>query len=234
MALYENKKIASSGKLTFSKESKPVKKVITFIQNNLPQFAQEFKSSTVQNENGLTQEFCDILNANASDNLFWFAQETMEDTSNGTSPRVDVGVKTKKRLVIRSQTVKPRKCFFKIEAKRLPTGSGREKEYVIGNKKINGGIQRFKEGKHAPDLPSAGLIAFVQKNSFNHWHTEVNNWIKELIKIDNHWHTNDELILDATFKSDTFRASYLSKSKRRGEKVISKSIILYHFWVRLF
>ena len=121
----------------------------------------------------------------------------MEDTSKGNSPRVDVGVKTKKTLIIHSQTIKPRKCFFKIEAKRLPTtGTGREKEYVIGKERINGGIQRFKEGKHAPDLNSAGLIAFIQKNSFKHWHTEVNKWIEELSSKEEFWNSNDQLVLN--------------------------------------
>lgn len=112
--------------------------------------------------------------------------------------------------------------IFIMEAKRLPTPTKkREKEYVIGKTgKPNGGIERFKLEKHGKGLIECGLLAYIEKDSFNDWLQKINNWIleqkpewssKELLNLES---INDNL---AYLKSITIREN--------------DNLNLHHFWI---
>ena len=122
------------------------------------------------------------------------------------------------------------KSFFSIEAKRLPTpGSDREKEYVIGSKN-NGGIERFKTGKHGSALKHSGMIGFVQKYDFKYWNKKINDWIMELTqkntKSDINWHES-EVLISKHFEETT--AQLISIHERMDKSPIT----LCHLWVCL-
>ena len=165
-----------------------VNAVVLFIKKNLTLFSIKMATTEIKNEKGLTQELVQTLNPAAINGSypFWFEKEYMEKPENGNSPSIDIGTLS---LEDDDQMIHSKhsgnRSFFSIEAKRLPTpGAGREKEYVIGSKK-NGGIERFKIGKHGSHLKHGGMIGFIQKNSVEYWNKKINEWILELTRKNN-------------------------------------------------
>jgi len=125
-------------------------------------------------------------------------------------------------------------CFCWIEAKRLPTPIKKnkrdEREYVIVNKqkyKGNGGIQRFKEGKHAPNLPYSIMIGYIQdNNNVDYWLLKINTWITELAKEDKEFWSKEECLK----RYNSVKCNrFLSEHKREDET----TIILHHYWINL-
>ena len=153
----------------------------------------------------------------------------MENPERGDSPSVDIGtLKLGEDDRVIDSKLAGNKSFFSIEAKRLPTpGSKREKEYVIGLKN-NGGIERFKTGKHGSQLKYSGMIGFIQENDFKYWNKKINEWIVELSRMDNEsdikWHES-EILRPEHFKRTT--AQLVSKHKRMDKS----NIVLCHLWV---
>jgi len=125
--------------------------------------------------------------------------------------------------------------FCWIEAKRLPTPirvDRDEHEYVIVDKKNekfkgNGGIQRFKEGKHASNLEYSIMLGYIQDDkNVDYWLSKINLWITELANADGvFWNYEDLLKRYSSNKCDRF----LSEHKRKEKK----PIILHHYWIKL-
>ena len=229
MPLFEQHNSGSSGNLDFPKINKPVKLATSCIEQSLEQFAIEFKGTSILNEPGLTQEFCDILNDNSGDFSFWFHHQNYQDTSTGISASTDIGVKTREEIIIHTRTFSRRKTFFELEAKRLPARSKPyEKEYVIGKNNKMGGIERFKIGKHGKNVMHGGIIGFVQKHDFDHWYKTINRWIEKLVKTKTHWSEDDKLILKNPGENVQ---KYHSNCKR--EIGITDSIDITHWWVKM-
>jgi hypothetical protein len=149
----------------------------------------------------------------------------------GGQGRTDIGV-----LVT---AISYTKAVCWIEAKRLPipdTNKGKrdEKEYVIDeNKKMNGGIVRYKANKHGENLPYSIMLAYIQTHNATHWHTQVNTWIDEqIIRSSNTeltWAAQDKLQHIATLGAVE---KYHSKHERINSKV-SNDIELHHYWLNL-
>ncbi|OGR25163.1 MAG: hypothetical protein A2277_19460 [Desulfobacterales bacterium RIFOXYA12_FULL_46_15] len=210
-----------------------INEVILFIEKNLIIFSESIAVSQIQNEKGLTQTLVEILNLNARRGFspFWFEKEYMENPDRGDSPSVDIGtLKIDDSGNVINSVVLGNKSFFSMEAKRLPTpGSNREKEYVIGSKN-NGGIERFKTGKHGSALKHSGMIGFIQKNDFKYWNKKINDWVVELAqantKSDINWYES-EILIPKHFKTTT--AQLISKHERMNKSYIT----LCHLWVCL-
>ena len=116
-------------------------------------------------------------------------------------------------------------ALFVVESKRLPAPSkDREKEYVIGKKK-NGGIERFKREIHGKGFSEAGLIGFVEQNTFEYWHTTINQWIQNLADESDFWNIDEKLELIET-------QQYLNHLKSIAHRS-NDDIKLYHFWIRI-
>jgi len=180
-----------------------------------------FKPSTnVTEENKITQELEISLNEKTRVNNTSFAFQNQYEEGNSTT---DIGV------YLRSN-----RCFFCwIEAKRLPTPKKRdrdEREYVIVNKekfKGNGGIQRFKEGKHAPNLPYSIMIGYIQDNNgTDSWMLKINTWITELANTNEEfWSEKECLKKYNSNKCDRFLSEHIRKDKT--------TITLHHYWIKL-
>ncbi len=116
---------------------------------------------------------------------------------------------------------------FIMEAKRLPSPSKkREKEYVFGKTPLgnpNGGIERFKLGKHGLGLKECGLLAFIEKNDNEYWLNQVNFWIIEISENDSSWNP-DEIL----FKDDVNFKYFHSNVLR-----VNSELKLYHFWIKI-
>ena len=196
--------------------------LFVFIDNVL------FQYKPLTNERGedkITQDIEISLNEVARSNNKCFAFQNQHQERNYTT---DIGV----------YLTNSRYFFCWIEAKRLPTPKEKdrdEREYVIvsqekenGKKKFkgNGGIQRFKEGKHATELNYSIMIGYIQENDTNHWLLKINEWITKLANEKNEfWSIEDCLNKLASNKCDKFT----SKHKRNN----TEPIVLHHYWIKL-
>lgn len=120
--------------------------------------------------------------------------------------------------------------LFVVESKRLLSHSdkAREKEYVIGKTKSNnpnGGIERFKLGKHGIGLNQCGLMAFVEEQNNSFWFSKINNWIIELAQVDTIWNKNEILITNENFNIYNHFTSTLNR--------MNDTIKLDHFWIEI-
>lgn len=114
--------------------------------------------------------------------------------------------------------------LFVCEAKRLPAPTGSIKtEYVIGDRK-NGGIERFKIGKHGKGFDESALLGFVESESFDHWTNEINGWITNLAKANAEWNIDERLDVVDKGALSCFLNSIVH---RNGDSDIK----LYHIWV---
>ncbi len=111
--------------------------------------------------------------------------------------------------------------LFIVEAKLLPAPEkSREKEYVIGHNE-NGGIERFKLGKHGTGLFKCGLLGFMTMQSESFWINNINSWILQLSKENSgHWCANEILRNDI---EDFPIYSYVYRK--------DSDMVLYHFLV---
>ena len=148
---------------------------------------------TNKGENKITQHIEISLNEKARAEDAFFAFQNQHEEGNSTT---DIGI------YLRSN----RDFFCWIEAKRLPTPPQKdrdEREYVIVNQakengkkrfKGSGGIQRFKEGRHARQLSYSIMFGYIQECDTDYWLNKINGWIKELKITDSvFWNESDYL-----------------------------------------
>lgn len=114
--------------------------------------------------------------------------------------------------------------LFIVEAKILPAPDNktiREKEYVIGNNK-NGGIERFKIGKHGIGLNFCGLLGFIIDDTTTYdWIKKINSWIIEKCNDEPlSWSSNE------TLQEVPDSKNIVSLANREFD-----SIVLYHFFI---
>jgi hypothetical protein len=180
----------------------------------------QFKPTTKETgENKITQDLEISLNEETRLNNTFFAFQNQHEDGNSTT---DIGVYLRNN----------RYRFCWIEAKKLPTPNGKnrdEREYVIvDNKKFkgNGGIQRFKESKHAPELSISIMIGYIQDKDFDYWLLKVNGWITELGNTDTEFREN-EYCLNKLVSNKCNR--FISTHKRKNETTIT----LHHYWISL-
>lgn len=205
--------------------------LVDFVEEQLAVFSQKYSNSRIKNEKGLTDRLFLLLQSESIDRKhpFIFDKDYPENPESGQSPSPDLGVIDKKGVVIDAKYYSEVESFFSFEAKILGIrAKSRQKEYVIGSQKINGGIERFKKGIHGPELRYGGMLGYVQKHDFNHWHTQVNGWIEEQIQSgDSLWNEDDKLLVNNT---TTLTGRYESSNSRTGNTM---PIILFHLWVLL-
>ena len=198
--------------------------LFVFIDDVLFQYRFSTRKS---GENDITQDLAFSLNEKTYVNDMCFAFLNQYQKGIYTT---DIGV------CLRSNQC----CFCWIEAKRLPTPNKKnrdEREYVIvsqekkedGTKKFkgNGGIQRFKEGKHASECQYSIMIGYIQdNNTVNYWLSKINAWITDLTSVDNRFWTKDDCL--KKYVSNKC-ARFLSTHKRKDEKKIT----LHHYWITM-
>ena len=233
--LADNSQNISTGKVSHGIDvDSSIKSVVEFIEIHFAKFSDKVKGELSASEKSLTDKLCKYLNRNAGSYPFLFHHENVENFDSGLSPQVDIGtISEYEPLIIGDRTYGEFDSFFSIEAKRLPTpGQKREKEYVIGQDKPSGGIERFKRGIHGKNLKYSAIIGYIQGESPNHWYLKINSWIDELISSSiSLWRDDDKLIkLDV----DSIRIDkFLSQNCRSEQKGKEDFICLFHFWINL-
>jgi hypothetical protein len=157
-------------------------RLFSFIDNVLPDFkvfSKKNNGDTVDSEDAITEDLSDYLDLE-QENLKQDINVSFKFT-NQSQRKTDIGVKWG-----RVYNANNRNPFCWIEAKRLPTPKEKNRdarEYVIVNQekvngakkfKGNGGIQRFKENKHAHKLPFSIMIGYIQEKNANYWLEKIN------------------------------------------------------------
>jgi hypothetical protein len=227
--LSDGNKPEPSGHLINIQPHRAILVAVAFIEEYLVEFSRKYVDSAIQNEKGLTQKLCKLLNYHAKKGFypFWFDREHMEIPERGDSPQVDIAVV--------ATTYADDKSFLPIETKRLCRLSRvRKKEYLVGRVENGryrecGGVERFKKGIHGRNHRFAALIGYMQERSFSYWYQAINTWLDGLITEDARrsiqWTEKDKL------KKEYVRqhtAKYQSEHSRRQD-----SIVLFHLWVNL-
>lgn len=191
--------------------------LLTFIDDVLFQYKILIHET---GEDKITQDLVMSLNDEAHRNDAFFAFMNQYEEGKYTT---DIGV----------YLTNNRYYFSWIEAKRLPIEKKKdrdEREYVFVDKKYfsgGGGIQRFKESKHAPKLNISIMFGYIQdENTVDYWYTKINSWIIELADSDNgFWNSEDCLEKYDSNKCDRF----ISLHKRKDKEPIT----LHHYWIKL-
>jgi hypothetical protein len=225
-----NKKLNSIGKPPSSQRIYEL--LFDFLDNTLLKFkvlSKDNKGNLNTSEDAITEDLADFLDEKQQ--MLDQDINTSFRFTNQSQRKADIGVKFG-----RDYNSYNRVPFCWIEAKRLPTPIRKDRdkrEYVIvdkSNKKFkgNGGIQRFKEGKHAPDLEYSIMIGYIQDdNNADYWLSRINEWITELANADGvFWSHKDRLKRIDSHKCDRF----LSIHKRKE----GTPIILHHYWIKLY
>lgn len=183
-----------------------------------------------QNENGLSQRLMIILERPPYYRPYFFRTEDMEDDRDGHSPRADIVARARDGggVVVNGIPCAGGDRFLVLEAKRLPTPEiGREREYLTGKR---GGVSRFKQGLHARDLKTVGIIAYVQRHAFDYWKQTINRWVDELIADSTRelpWDEQDRLELEEA-------SSRLARLRSNNLRVLdSQRLVMRHIWVQL-
>lgn len=212
-----------------------IKAVVEFIEIHFPTFSEKVKGEITASEKALTDKLCKYFNRQVGSYPFHFKPENVEDHESGKSPQTDIGtISNKEQIVVNDTQYGEWDSFFSIEAKRLPTpGHNREKEYVIGHKKVNGGIERFKKRKHGKRLKYAAIIGYVQNENFDYWFLTINDWIEELIKTSKGEWIADDKLRKLTVQSSSQLAKFESDNIRLPAKSKTDKIKLLHFWITL-
>ncbi len=238
----------SGSSATFGSLGEVQDRIELFLSTELPSIVPVIQPLTSdgrqRNERSLSSELCKRLHAHAHDELFDFFNEAPQNEK--ATRTIDIEVIPDggpNGILAGTRTIDVTEGLYGIEAKRLPTPNNgseiREREYVVGrwdqrevdSKSISGGIERFKEGHHSPDLNRSAIIAFVQGEGFPHWTSQIDNWINEMIQtplLSHHapWEDSDRL---RPLQQLPQMAEFQSVSLRHSKPPIS----LRHYWIAI-
>ena len=177
----------------------------------------------ITNEDDITTPF--VLYLNYINSPFYFHNQFK---TIGTNATTDIGVFIKNGKI----------PFSFVEAKRLPTpnDSNREETEYVCYKAENkqGGIERYKTGKHAgrEKLTHSIMVGYVQENNFSHWHNKINSWIDDEIKSSSNqdivWNNEDKLV-----QANSFSKPKVTKYNSIHSRITLSKINLTHYWIDL-
>jgi len=196
-------------------KGKSINAIISFIEEKLPLFSHN-RQVGLTHEDEITQDCCIFLNREARETFFMFQ---FQYKYIGKQRSSDMSI-------ISALKLDSQYPLLVIEAKRLPTPNKvREREYVQGNL---GAIERFKRGFHGSGLKKSIILAYVQQETFDHWHKKICSWIKDLIDHEKQdlitWSNDDLLLPKKKIKSVN---KYVSHNSRSNEMPID----LLHYWI---
>lgn len=211
-----------------------VTRTIEFIQASLGPWRDSLDDGATASENALNERLCMYLNA-CSRKCFPMVCFNREIQQGGRRA-VDLSASPAEPLSLDASTYGIYDHVLCIECKRLPAPSGnREREYVSGGQKKNGGMQRFKLGLYASDHDVALLIGYIQRDDAMSWRTRIDSWIGDLVRNGNSggcsW--KDDEALDELSMDDESGVSSLKSSHGRTGQCVSGRIVLRHLWVRM-
>ena len=205
-----------------------VSSIFDFVYDQLAKWRDDPARSDESNEEILNSQLCDFLNfeSRLAEKPYIFKHEEAQ----AKGRRVDLSVKpTPESIAILSCSKYDN--ITVLEGKRLPTpnGKGRQKEYLCGEEKITGGVERFKKNLHGNTVTEAGLIGYIQKGNCRTHRQQINTWIAELAQ--QHptaWSTTEQL---SSFNENTQKKTATATSIH--QRKTGSSIKLHHIWVEM-
>lgn len=209
--------------------------ILDFILDQLPRWRDRSDRPPRTNETALTSQLCAHLNSATRKVSGWdclqFRVEEADEAQ--VSRKVDlVAAAAGDALVVQGRAYSDFETILPIECKRLPTPTGAkrdEREYVITNLGVGGGIQRYKEGKHGMAHVRAALIGYVQEHSFDHWLSMIGGWIQDLCTAGTPgWSPSDALVLEV---QDAVTGIAVHESVH--SRVNLPDIHVRHLWIKM-
>lgn len=208
--------------------SAPDGSIIETIFDYVTQELKTFSGEPDENEDNLTDKFCKQLGRNKPPEHPFFFHHQNKEKSEGKHSTDLAALGTK---AINDE------MLIKFEAKRLSSklANKRKREYVIGEYreqefKNSGAIERFKNETHGDDLNEAGIIGYVQTDTFDHWEDKINSLIQAEINSPHDqrltWEESDKL---QNQTKDDKVVTYQSESCR----LTKKRLKFRHLWVNL-
>ena len=211
-------------KMTINASRTTIKILNSFVKTT-PKFIIHIKSSffikKVLNEEELTQEFVALLRRELLNlNYPFCVGQVYKDIYYSSRGRSDF-------YIYPSEEEKSTKSIFSVEAKRLPAPKpvSREKEYVIWADN-NGGIERYKIGKHGQGLSECGMLGFVEQEDFKYWGNIINTWITNLTTVDPNWKGSEIL-------HEVETVSQYCRLGSTVHRIKEPDLSLYHLWILL-
>lgn len=210
--------------------------LLEFVADELPRWRDHPDRKPETSERVLTDQLCDYLNSAARTSVGWsrvqFRTEVRDEVRHERA--IDLTPKPCGAvLVIEGRRHTQFDTLLPIECKRLPTPKEKdrdEREYVVTATGSTGGMQRFKFGHHGAAHRVAAMIAYVQEQTFFHWLTQVNGWIRDLSSVTNSaWSLMDAL---QPLKDDlAVGLCILHSHHQRGSGL--EEIDLQHLWIKM-
>lgn len=186
-------------------------------------------------ETRLTAQLCSHLNSacrhSGWDHLQFKREEPDEVNANRA---IDLAIAPRGSIIwLEGREYSEYQTLLPIECKRLPTPTGSdrdEREYLFSRFSTTGGVDRFKQGHHGAYHLRAAMIGYVQDRGITHWHSQVGNWIDELVAGGAEgWSSDDELSLvrhDAVSRSAHLHSRHL--------RIVNlDAITIDHLWIEL-
>ena len=178
---------------------------------------------TLQSEDDITEQLSVFLDdvTRSNSNPYGIFRFTNQSKTPSSRQKTDIGV----RLASKS----PSNVICFIEAKRIPTPTGKNRkhtEYVANDGR--GGIERFKKEFHGKNLPCSIIIGYLQSRERDFWLRYYNYVIHFLSKGDKSW-----TYLDKMVHINEFIDPKVSKYFSRHTRIKEKEILLYHYWIYL-
>jgi hypothetical protein len=158
--------------------------VVDLVKQSLPLLAATAVKKDITNEDGLNSLLSLFISkaVRQKELPFIVQHQSTEDLTRGGSAAPDIGIHLD---TVDDAEPPPRITVF--EGKRLTSNLGpqRRREYVVGHEVKGrhipcGGIERFKQSIHGRDLTRAGMIGYIQEETPEYWHGQINSWISEL------------------------------------------------------
>ena len=221
-----------------TREDDLVTRTLEFIREQLPNWRDDPRRPKKVAEKGLNSSLCDFLDVQSRTHL---PMARFKHEAPQTATRtVDIGVHGNAvTTTIGARTYNIYQPFLVIEAKRLPTPSGknREREYVSGfdpsNDSPTGGIQRFKLGLHGSQIETVAMVGYIERHSPTHWNQTINGWITDLVGITSQdgclWSKSDmiqNLILDPVANTASTHSMH-----QRTCQCVTPDLRVEHLWI---
>lgn len=210
--------------------------LIEFIADELPRWRDHAERKPATSETALTDQLCDHLNSVARNSVGWSWFQFRTEVRDEVRPQRAIDLAAKPCgavLIIEGRRHTQFDTLLPVECKRLPTPKEKDRdqrEYVLTAKGSTGGIQRFKFGHHGAGHRVAAMIGYVQEQTFSHWLTQVNGWIRDLsAETASAWSIADSL---QPLKNDAAKGvCTLCSHHQRGRD--QEGIELQHLWIKM-
>jgi hypothetical protein len=210
--------------------------IAQYVRDKLPDWRDDPDRPDADSENRLNAQLCKYLDSHAR-NERPMIRFDIEEYQSGQR-RADLSASLSEGVPLKAQGYTIHDPILIIECKRLPAPKrNREKEYVSSgtDRKISGGIQRFKLGLHGGQDRLAVLVGYVQREDRATWHARISHWIGQFacgeLQDTCCWNKEETLVF---LEEDGSKGcgSYRSSHRRTGAASMS-TIEIMHLWISM-